>query len=100
MRRNARQEASTFRGAGPRRRARKIRRTVGSLIWCPSLRSSPWNLWYPQAGFSCASRSMRSRISSLVRGRPGRFGYVHQPAEDPNRDQMRAVEGTQTAILP
>ena len=29
------------------------------------------------AGFSCASRSTRSRISWLVPGRPGRFGYVH-----------------------
>ena len=32
-RRNARQDVSTFRGAGLARRARKIRRTVASLIW-------------------------------------------------------------------
>ena len=31
-RRNARQEVSTFRGAGLRRRARRIRRTVASLM--------------------------------------------------------------------
>jgi hypothetical protein len=30
----------------------------------------------PQPGFSRASRSTRSRGSSLLRGRPGRFGYV------------------------
>ena len=33
VRRNARQEVSTFRGAGARRRARTIRRTVASLTW-------------------------------------------------------------------
>jgi hypothetical protein len=31
--RNVRQEVSTFRGAGLNRRARRIRRTVASLIW-------------------------------------------------------------------
>ena len=63
--------------AGLRRRARKIRRTVASLMRWPSRHSSPWTLRYPQAGFSRAARSTRSRISWLVRGRPGRFGYVH-----------------------
>jgi amino acid transporter len=58
----------------PRRRPRRIRRTVASLMWCPSRDSSPWTLRYPQAGFSRASRSTRSRISWLVPGRPGRFG--------------------------
>ncbi len=76
VRRNARQEVSTFRGVGLRRRARKIRRTVASLIWCPSQESSPCPLRYPQAGFSRASRSTRSRISWLVPGRPDRLGYV------------------------
>jgi hypothetical protein len=32
VRRNARQQVSTFRGAGPHRRARRIRRTVASLM--------------------------------------------------------------------
>jgi hypothetical protein len=65
------------RGAGLRRRARKIRRTVASLTWWPSRHSSPCTRRYPQAGFSRASRSTRSRMSWLVRGRPGRLGYVH-----------------------
>jgi hypothetical protein len=39
--------------------------------------SSPWTRRYPQAGFSCASRSTSLRISWLVPGRPDRFGYVH-----------------------
>jgi hypothetical protein len=30
-----------------------------------------------QAGFSRASRSTSSRISWLIPGRPGRFGYAH-----------------------
>ncbi len=72
-----RQEVSISRGAGLRRWARKIRRTVASLTWCPSRVSSPCALRYPQAGFSWASRSTRSRICWLVPGRPGRFGYVH-----------------------
>src|SRR5450759_4758936 len=76
-RRNARQDVSTFRGAGLARRARKIRRTVASLIGCPSRVSSPCTRRYPRAGFSRASRSTRSRISWLALGRPGRFGYVH-----------------------
>ena len=33
VRRNARQEVSTSRGAGLGRRARRIRRTVASLMW-------------------------------------------------------------------
>jgi hypothetical protein len=33
LRKNARQEVSTSRGAGPRRPARKTRRTVASLTW-------------------------------------------------------------------
>jgi hypothetical protein len=48
-----------------------------SLMWCPSRVSSPCTLRYPQAGFSCATRSTRSRISWLILGRPGWFGYVH-----------------------
>ena len=56
---------------------RKIRRTVASLTWCPSRVSSPCTLRYPQAGFSCASRSTSSQISWLILGRPDRFGYVH-----------------------
>jgi hypothetical protein len=59
---------------GLRRRARKIRRTVAPLTWWPSLHSSPRTRRYPQAGFSCASRSTRSRISWLVPGRPDWFG--------------------------
>ena len=77
MRRSARQEVSTFGGTGLRRRARRIRRTVASLMWCPSRHSSPCTLRYPQAGFSRASRPTRSRISWPVPGRPGRLGYVH-----------------------
>ena len=75
--RNARQEVSPFAGAGLGRRARRIRRTVASLTWCPSRDSSPCTLRYPQAGFSCASLSTRARISWLVPGWPGWFGYVH-----------------------
>ena len=65
VRRNARQEVSVCGGAGPRLRARIIRRTVDALMWCPSRDSSPWTLRYPQAGFSRASRSTRVRISWL-----------------------------------
>ena len=64
-------------GAGLRRRARKIRLTVASLTWYPSRVSSPCTLRYPQAGFSWATRSTRSRISWLTLGRPDWFGYVH-----------------------
>ena len=72
-----RREVSTFRGAGLRQRARRIRRAVARLIWCPSRDRSPWTLRYPQVRFSRASRSTKPRISWLVLGRPGGFGYVH-----------------------
>ena len=53
------------------------RRTVASLIGDRVRRNSPCTLRYPQAGFSRASRNTRSRMSWLVPGRPGWFGYVH-----------------------
>ena len=40
----ARQEVPAFRGAGLGRRARRIRRTVASLMWWPSRDSSPCTL--------------------------------------------------------
>jgi hypothetical protein len=74
---NTRQQVSALGGAGRRRRARKIRRTVASLTWYRSRVSSPCTLRYPQAGFSCATRTTRSRISRLILGRPDWFGYIH-----------------------
>jgi hypothetical protein len=55
----------------------EIRRTVASLMWRPRRVSSPCTRRYPQAGFSPASRSARSRISAPVTRRSGRPGYVH-----------------------
>jgi len=76
-RRKARQDVSRPRGAGRYGRARRIRRTVASLIRQPSRVSSPCTRRYPHAGFSLASRSTRSRTSWLTAGRPGWLGYVH-----------------------
>ena len=42
----------------------------------PSPTSSPWIRRWPHPGFSRARRTTRSRTSSLIQGRPGRFGYV------------------------
>jgi hypothetical protein len=48
-----------------------------ALTWWPSFSSSPWIRWWPQAGFSVASRPARARTSALTGRRPVRFGYVH-----------------------
>jgi hypothetical protein len=50
------------------------------------------HLRYPRAGFSRASRNTRPRISWLIRGRPGRFGYVHLCVTSP-RCQASSVRG-------
>ena len=73
----ARQEVSRLRGVGRWRRAREDPPDgrLAEVVAEPD--SSPCTLRYPQAGFSCASRSTRLRISWLVPGRPGRLGYVH-----------------------
>src|SRR5262249_47487753 len=73
-RRKACQEVSRPPGAGRYRRERRIRRTVASLTWWPRRVGSPWARRYPQAGFSPAGRSTRSRISWLTDGRPGGLG--------------------------
>ena len=52
-------------------------RIVEALTWWPSLSSSPWIRWYPQAGFSLASRPVSVLISALTGCRPVRCGYVH-----------------------
>jgi len=83
---------STFRGADLHLPARRIRRTVASLIWWPSRHSSPCTLRYPQAGFSWASRSTRPRMSCLACGRPGRFGQVHRRVIS-RRRQLSSVPG-------
>jgi hypothetical protein len=69
-RKNVHQEVSCPRRTG-RRAVRWTRRTVAALRWWPSRDSSPCKRRYPQDGFSCASRSTRSRTSLLVAGRPG-----------------------------
>jgi hypothetical protein len=50
---------------------RRIVRTVVAEILIPSLRSSPRIRWYPQRGFSLPRRTMRSRASGSIDGRPG-----------------------------
>jgi hypothetical protein len=47
---------------------------VDALIRSPILSISPWIRWYPQEGFSVASRLMSMVISALTGFRPARFG--------------------------
>jgi hypothetical protein len=76
--RNCRHVVSVCRcGAGGIFRALRTRRIVDALTRWPSLSSSPWIRWYPQALFSAASRSISAAISALIGGRPVRFGQAH-----------------------
>jgi len=61
-------------GAGGRRRCLRILRIVEALTRWPSLSSSPCTRWYPQVGFSRASRSIRAAMVSSMGGRPLGFG--------------------------
>jgi hypothetical protein len=61
-------------GAGGIFSWRRIRRMVDALIRWPILSISPWIRWYPQEGFSVASRPMSMLISVLTGCRPVRFG--------------------------
>jgi hypothetical protein len=54
----------------------KIGRIVPAPTWCPSPASSPWRRRWPQKRFSCARRSTRARISSVIGGRPDRLGQI------------------------
>jgi hypothetical protein len=51
----------------------RIGQTVLSAVLWPRLISSPWIRRWPQAGFSCASLKISSRISCRVWGRLGRW---------------------------
>jgi hypothetical protein len=53
------------------RRDRRTRRMVDALTWWPSLSSSPWIRWLPQARSSAASRPISAVICGLTGGRPG-----------------------------
>ena len=73
------QELPPRRGGAPLRyrgilRALRTRRIVDAPTQWPSFSSSPRILWYPQALFSVASRSISVAISALTRGRPVRCG--------------------------
>ena len=55
----------------------RIRQTVEEARRWPRPTSSPCMRWWPQVGFSAASRMMSWRISVAVEGRPGaRVGWV------------------------
>ena len=73
---NVRQAVSAFGGAGLRRRARKIRRTVASLIWWPSRDSSPWIGGIPGPGFLGQSQH---QVADVLAGPLAGdwFWYVH-----------------------
>jgi hypothetical protein len=106
VRRNVRQLGPPRRGAGPTRALARIRRMVPAPTRWPSRRSSPWIRRCPHNGFSRANRSVRSRTSSLTRGRPGRLGYVHllptsrrcqasRVGDDPLRPQLAGQQPRQ-----
>jgi hypothetical protein len=52
----------------------RIRLIVEAPTRWPSVSSSPWILWYPQAGLSVAVRTTSVAIASSMGGRPDRFG--------------------------
>ena len=75
VRRNCRQLVSVYRnGAGGIRWRLRIRRIVEAPTRWPSVSSSPWILWYLQRGFSRAIRTIKAAMTSLIGGRPVRFG--------------------------
>src|SRR5215469_251440 len=67
FRRNA---SHCFEGSPRRRIRRRYRATVRSDIVKPSFWISPWLRGAPHVGFSAAICLMRSRTSSVIRGRP------------------------------
>jgi hypothetical protein len=73
-RRKLRHPVSLRCGAGPSPAAAKIRRMVPVPTRWPSPTSSPWILRCPQEGLSYARRSTRIRMSSVIGGRPDRWG--------------------------
>jgi hypothetical protein len=80
-------------GAGSIPSSRRIVQTVLAASLIPSPTNSPWIRRYPQPGFSRASRTTSSRISSGVAGRPGRrCGYVQRRATS-SRCQRKSVPG-------
>ena len=66
--------SGTLRRLLPRRAAARMRRMVPVPSRWPNPASSPWMRRWPQAGFSCARRSTRSRSSLPMGGRPGWLG--------------------------
>ena len=92
-RRNSRQLGPERLGAGPRPARASSRRTVLGETDRPSLSSSPAIRWYPQRGFSRASRSTSSRVVASIGGRPGvARGYV-QRLRTSSRCQRSSVCG-------
>jgi hypothetical protein len=54
------------------------RPTVAWLTLMPSLSSSPWMRGAPHNGLALLMRRIKSRISGLTLGRPGRRDRQHQ----------------------
>jgi hypothetical protein len=86
-------------GAGSIPSSRRIVQTVLAASLIPSPTNSPWIRRYPQPAFSRASRTISSRISSGVAGRPGgRCDYVQRRATS-SRCQRNSVAGVTNADL-
>ncbi len=70
-RKNSRHERSPRWPAGPRPASTSSLRTLVAESSTPGQARSPTIRWWPQRGFSRASRRTRDRISAPIRGRPG-----------------------------
>ena len=67
---------------------------------CPRFLSAPRRRVYPHVGFSCATRTMSSRMSFAVGGRPGlRFLLPSYLAAMRQRYQRRSVAGVATDAI-
>ena len=67
---------------------------------CPRFLSAPRRRVYPHVGFSCATRTMSSRMSFAVGGRPGlRFLLPSYLAAIRQRYQRRSVAGVATDAI-
>ena len=67
---------------------------------CPRFLSAPRRRVYPHVGFSCATRTMSSRMSFAVGGRPGlRFLLPSYLAAMRWRYQRRSVAGVATDAI-
>ena len=92
-RRNWRQLSRSRCGAGGRPAAARIARSEVAETAMPRPRNSPTIRWYPQVGFSRASRSTSSRVCCASGGRPGRVCRYLQRRATSRACQRSSVRG-------